>query len=491
MAALLLLTAAVYAPALDAPWQFDDHVGVAADPAARDASLWWRDLDRHVRPVLKASHVAVAAVRDAVAAGDTADAGSLAAWQHAGNVAVHLGAVWLAYALARALQRRFRGAGPTTSGTAATTGTATTAAAGRTTAWIAALVLALHPLSTEAVSYVSGRSASLATALSMAALWVWLRVRDAPPARAAVAVAGGTLLWLAAAGTREAAWVLPLAWACVEGLAPARIATPGAPPPRRLRTAGVVVGALLATLMVGLVALALVHPRYAPLLELSARIAEARAGTPTFASAFAHLGCVALLACAPTVDPQPAAAGWVAGVVTLALCAALAVAGWRARRRQPLLAFAVAWALLWLLPTYLVPVRHDVVAERHAYPAVWSLGIGLAVLASAGAARWRRAPRGALATPALALAGLALATWLATRSLERNREWRSEVALWSAALREAPRPTPRILNNLGVALLEASRWAEAERVLGAAQALAPDDDSVAVNRERARRRSLH
>lgn len=470
LAAVLLATLAVYLPARDGPYQFDDHPGVALDAAARDAAAWWRGLGRHVRPVLKASYVATAAF---------GDGGATAAAHRLGNLALHLANVVLGYALALALQRRFAGR------RAADADEDTPPM--RLGALAAAATLALHPLATEAVSYVSGRSASLATGLAMLALLAWLRVRAHPGPRAAAWFAVGTLAWLAALGTREAALVVPLAWWIAERLADAAKPAPAGARGVALATA------LLLGLAVAIGLWAVVHPRYGPLLALSARIAEARLGSPVFAAALAHLGCVAALVCRPSIDPQPQVPGWAGGLLAGAVVLAGAWVAWRLRRRRPLVAFALAWAALWLLPTYALPIRHDVVAERHAYPALWSLGVLAA--AALGALAGRLPVRGPTAPCARAglLASLAavVAVTLGVRTAQRNGDWRSEVALWEAARREAGRPTPRLLNNLGYAYLEAGRWDEARQVLAEAQQQAPDEPSIAVNLERARRRSMH
>ncbi len=465
LAAWLLATVAVYVPAIGGPYQFDDHVGVAVDPGARDAMAWWHGIRRHVRPVLKASFVVTAATGEALS-WPAAEAHRI------GNLALHLATVVLAYALVLALGRRFAPDWP--AGTAGDHALALAAAA----------TLALHPLATEAVSYVSGRSASLATGLSLLALLAWLRVRPSAGASATAWFALGTLAWLAAVGTREAALLVPLAWWLVEQLTPGRGAGPG---PGTMRRWWIVLGAL--ALVIAWIAL-VVHARYAPLLQLSMQIAEAQHARPTWAAAFTHLACVAVFACRPSIDPQPEVTGWAGALPVLALLVAATVLAWRCRHRAPLVTVALAWAALWLLPTYALPIRHDVVAERHAYPVLWSLGLLAAVAVRmaldrvTGAQPVRR-------VGLLALLAAATVATMATLTWQRNRDWQSETALWDATLRDARVPTPRILNNLGYAYLEAGRWADARRVLAQAERLAPDDPSVAVNLERARRRSMN
>jgi tetratricopeptide (TPR) repeat protein len=150
------------------------------------------------------------------------------------------------------------------------------------------------------------------------------------------------------------------------------------------------------------------------------------------------------------IDPRlPVPPSWTGALVLKAglLMAGLALGFWCLRRR-PLLAFGVLWMYLHLLPTNSVVPRLDVVNERQIYlPAV---GLSLLVAAGFGALGrhlsvtipWKRA-----GTAALAL-GLALLTIL------RNRDYRSEVALWNRSV-AVNTQNPRAWNNLGCAQFQA------------------------------------
>ncbi len=61
------------------------------------------------------------------------------------------------------------------------------------------------------------------------------------------------------------------------------------------------------------------------------------------------------------------------------------------------------------------------------------------------------------------------------------------MTLWEAAARGAPDKL-RVLNNLGVAYMEAGRWEDAEHVLARAVALDPGHERARINLEAARRR---
>ncbi len=143
----------------------------------------------------------------------------------------------------------------------------------------------------------------------------------------------------------------------------------------------------------------------------------------------------------PCIDPAlwaltstPAVAS---GAVILAVMFAIVV-WWRQSR--PLVAFGLTWFLLHAFVPYVLMSRVDVINERHAYVADVGLFMALGVV-------WAelRLPRVArLAMSSIAVTALCILTAV------RNREYRSEVALWQSTVREAPK-NPRALNNLGVA----------------------------------------
>jgi tetratricopeptide (TPR) repeat protein len=455
---LCALAVLAYLPGLAGPFQLDDYVTVASDPGARSLAAWWENLFSHVRPWLKASFVLTGAIGEAL--------GDLPAGHRLGNLAIHLAATLAFYRLGLRLGGRLA--------------PGRDARLRRAHALLAAAVFALHPLSTEAVSYISARSASLATLASVLALLSWLRAGESRGLRRIAWIAAGLVSWAIACGSREVAVATPLLWLLIEWLR----APPDADPRARRR---MLLGLACAVILGGLAFVAWMasHPRYGPLLDLSARILEARIHEPAGATALGYLGCVAALVCAPNIDPTPALASWLqAGLLagSLLLAGVLAI---RARRRHPMALVTLVWAALWLLPVYLLPVRHDIVAERHAYPVVWSLGwlIG-AVVISLGAARARP-----IRIAGRALAALLLGA-LAALSAVRSWEYRSEESLWEAAARNSP-PKLRILNNLGAAYIERGRFEEAERVLRAAERLEPENEIVGFNLDRALRRSPH
>ncbi len=442
--AIALVVAVAHAPALSGPWHFDDHLTVAVDPGARDVRAWADNVGRHVRPLAKLSF--------ALAASPDLPPERLARRHRLVSLGLHLLVVLLAWRLGiRVLQ----GISP-----ALDAGTARRAAA------LAAFVFALHPLATEAVSYLAARSMLLGTLFAFAATLAWIEGRT-----------GGSRPWLAAAFAtaiaavlaRETMAVIPLAWLLWEWARADRDET-SAFSLRRLATIGGLVAFAGTFAALALVWLSL-HPRYGWLLETSLQLASAGWAAPSLAPALRYFAEGLLLLRYPAIDPDPAFWGLLSPAsrfATTAIALALGVLAWRTRQTRPWRLFAWGWIALWLVPLYLVPVRHDALAERHFYPALWA-----AALVFAAEVATRRS-RMASWTVAAAVAALALVTAV------RSADYRSEVALWEAARRSAPQKV-RVLNNLGVAYLEARRWHEARAVLREAQALAPDDEAVKAN----------
>lgn len=459
LAAVCAAAVLAYLPGLSGPFQFDDYVTVATDPGARSFAAWWDRLGAHVRPLLKASFVLTGALSPLT--------GDLPTAHRLGNLAIHLGATLAFFAFGRRV--------------AALLEPWHARAAREAHALVAAAVFALHPLATEAVTYLSARSASLATLASLLALLLWLDARESNGARRAVGIAGGLLAWAVACGSREIAAATPAMLVLVEWLRPRAQRAAGG---RRTLPAWLALASVAG--VVAFVAWMVRHPAYGALLDLSARIAGARLQEPAMATALQYLGCVASLACAPSIDPSPSPATWPQALALALAMLSAAVLAVAKRRRHPMALVALAWAALWLLPAYLLPIRHDVVAERHAYAALWSLGWLAGALASPLVTSPSRGL--GLASGALVAAFLAVLAGLAA---QRNAEYRSEESLWEAAAREVAAPKLRVLNNLGAAYVEAGRWDEAERVLRAARALDPDHAIVDYNLDRAMRRSPH
>jgi protein O-mannosyl-transferase len=153
---LAAIAVLAYLPSLAGPFHFDDY-NVIREGAAQSWTL---------RPLLKASYAANVAL-------DPAPVGF-----HAVNIALHALNAVLLFLIGKQLVR----------GQAAIS-------------FVAAVLFALHPMQTEAVTYISGRSCSLMASFYLGSLLAYLQ------GRAALSM----VLFVLAAATRETAVTLPAA----------------------------------------------------------------------------------------------------------------------------------------------------------------------------------------------------------------------------------------------------------------------------------------
>lgn len=441
---MLLLAAAllVYAQAPFGPLQFDDYATLAVDPAAQSVSAWWAGAFGHVRPLTKLSF--------AITRGIGAMLGNVTLVHHLGSIAIHVLVVLALYRLLRELfsiwlpepQRGLVERG----------------------AFVAALIFAVHPLATEAVTYLSGRSMALGMLLVILGLKAWIRRRPV------VCV----LVFALAVFCRETMIFAVLLVAVIEWGRTDHASAPFSTV--RLRQLAPV---LLSTLAGGMLAAGwlFAHGRYGSLLELSARIATDRFGSASLLVALHYFFDSLLLLRYPNIDPDVTPfLAMLDRVVLAALTAATLLLAWRLRRARPEFILGIAWIGVFIVPLYFVQVRHDAIAERHFYPAL----AGAAIIAGVLLARLRRVG---------ALSGALLVLAFAGVTLVRNADYRSEVALWEAAARGSSEKL-RVLNNLGAAYLEAGRWSDAEAVLERAIEIAPGHERVTENLFQARERRL-
>jgi tetratricopeptide (TPR) repeat protein len=344
---------------------------------------------------------------------------------HLLNLALHLGAVLLAYECFRRLLP------------------------GRA-ALAAAAIFAVHPLQAEAVDYVWGRAIVLAALLSLASLMAWL------DGKRWLAVA-----WFAAALlAKEECAAFPLVLLLL-GRAGQPPKTPGESPAAGQKAwphmgAGLPLSAMI------LLALA-----------AGARVAWATLATPGALAGFAAgvspwkyflaQGPVILrylrMFLVPygfTVDPDiPIPAVW-AGLLAWAAVAALAIWAWRERERGwPLWLLA---GLLLLAPSSSVFPAADLAADRRMYLPL----IGFAAAAGLLLTRVRSAALAATVAAALAIAGF-------TRTLV----WMNDASLWREAVRRAPhKARPKIQ------LARVVRAGEALELLTAARVDAPYNAAI-------------
>ncbi|HTB80599.1 MAG TPA: tetratricopeptide repeat protein [Opitutaceae bacterium] len=151
-------------------------------------------------------------------------------------------------------------------------------------------------------------------------------------------------------------------------------------------------------------------------------------------------------------------------IIVILLIAGTVVALWR----KPGLGFLGAWFFVMLAPTSLVPGTTQMIVEHRMYLSLAAVVV-LVVLGI-----FSLAGRRSLAV------FLALAAGLGWATSRRNEDYRSEVSIWSDAVAKRP-GSERAQNSLAVALFQAGRTAEAMAHGQEALRLQPDDPEAHFN----------
>jgi tetratricopeptide (TPR) repeat protein len=345
-----------------------------------------------------------------------------------------------------------------------------------------ALLFAVHPVQTDAVTYAAGRRDVLCGLFYVAGFLAFLRWRARPrPLLLVAGVAAGVLAVLA----KEMAVTLPLACLAFDrfagsrrersdGVTAASAGVPAIAAPHRRAFAW---AALLVVAAGGVFVFAYGHFVRHVLATTAWHGGSVGANFATVARIWAHylhlLAWPATLSADYSYDAFPVSSGaldpraWAA----LALLAFLATLAWRAWRRGNLAGFGAVWYAVALLPvSHFVPYS-ELLAEHYLY--VPMVGVAFVVAGLVDGAR-AYAPERRRTLAAIVLVVVAAA---ATRTIVRNRDWRDTLSLWSATVAAVP-GCARAHFNLGQAYFERVRLDDAEREWLAADAIRPRDFDV-------------
>ncbi len=418
---LVAAVGAVYLGSFRGVFQFDDYNVIVGNPVAHGLGAFLADLPRGIRPLLKLTYT----LNWIFGPGPFGF--------HLVNTALHAANAVLLFRIAR------RVGGPSLSAFAA---------------FVPALWFAVHPVQTEAVTYISGRSVSLMAFFYLSSLLAWLKGRE--EGRPLLLYAASPSLFLLAVLSKETAVTLPFALALAEG------ARGGGKGWKDAFAAQAVHWAMLACLAF----LLLAHPGYGRLLESCFGIRSASENLLTQVGGIAYLLSRLILLNAQNIDPDlPVVREGTASLLPPALLLLLLLAaGAYAFRKRSLAGFGILWFFLHLLPTNSIVPRLDVANERQLYLASWGLFLALASFAD-------RIPEGAWRRRA-AVCALLLAAMFGGFTVLRNAAYRSEVALWEDTARKSPGKA-RAHNNLGYAYRRAGRFAEAREEYLRALAIDP------------------
>jgi hypothetical protein len=386
--AAALLACLAYVNALDNPFVYDDHDTVIGNRSLADLSnVHFILVYTPFRPLVNASYAFDRWIWDARVFG-----------YHLTNVALHALVVVLLYAWIRRLIEDTNG--DTNS---------------RIPAFVAAACFAVHPLQSEAVGYVSGRSEVLCGVFFIAALLLARHaILSGTRITAALAIACGAL----ALASKETALVLPIVFLAYDWLI-----RPGADDLRRRRLFIVCLPASVLFILAGLYRLtrlqvsatgavsavlnaetqAIVIWRYVRLLVWP------------FGQSIMH----SVHRVTGFVDPLA-----IVSIVALALLIGIAVA---IRRSYPVAAFGILWFLVLLAPSSSFIALREAMAEHRVYLASAGFFISIASVLQA----WSTGSTARSWARRVATATVLAVFFLLT--VRRNEIWSEPIWLWTEA----------------------------------------------------------
>jgi tetratricopeptide (TPR) repeat protein len=339
----------------------------------------------------------------------------------------------------------------------------------RGAAWCAAGIFAVHPLGVESVTNIVGRADLFATLAVLGGSLMWLRAEAAEnrPARRGWRWGVGLTAFLAIFFKENgilvvAAIGLLVVWQWGWRAAPAIFLKRALP---------LVLAPTVAWIVIRLVMRALV-PDYEE--SFTSNPLAYVGGTASLMTAIGVLGryaglCVwpATLSCDYSYAAVPVfgQGGWPDVVAAASLVAGLALVTvlWRLRARAPLVAGAVWWSALMMLPTSNLLVKIGAtMAERFLYLPLTGLSVAAVATVALIAGRWAWPSWVGRALAAVVIAALTL------RTLVRNPDWQDELSLWSAAVRAAP-ASFKAHKGLAVALAERGSEADLDAAIAEAE----------------------
>lgn len=437
-AVLILAVVAVQFSAFGGAFQYDDFFAILINPHLDGWQTFVQHLDHMVRPVLHATFLS-----------DRALYGNNPAGYHLLNFMLHVASALLVYwILSFAVTD-----------------------SDRTVPFWTTLVFFIHPLTTETVTYISGRASGLMACFYLSAFFLYIKASNAEdhaPVRRRY-LGGAIVSYLLSFGAKETAMTFPLVLLLWDMLIQHRDAV-------SLRRTFFINQVPFWIVLCAVALWAWRHPRYADLAQFSFSL---RPLWDNFLSEIHAVAYAVLLFFVPWKQnfdhdlpefhslfewPLP---------LDLILLAGLVIGAIIAAGRLPLVSFGVGWFLVLLLPTSLIP-RVDLLSERNLYPAFVGLALATVVLGSRFV-KWlmRLVPYPRLVRLTVTGGAMSLILLLCLFTYQRNLVYQDEISLWSDTVRKSPIKA-RPYNNLGHAYAMRGQWDRALQEFRTATQLDPD-----------------
>ncbi|MGK7297305.1 MAG: tetratricopeptide repeat protein [Candidatus Wenzhouxiangella sp. M2_3B_020] len=433
--ALILVSTIAYLPSFNARFFLDDFRIILENPALQNAldpvAIWRFSEARFVASWTLAANYTLH--------------GESVFGYHLVNFGIHLGSGAALYALLRSLL-------------------GSPALAGRLPEWarwvplIAAAIYLLHPLQTQAVTYIVQRYTSLMAMFYLGSLaaFAWGRLRHSVPLYLAAALLAGLAML-----TKQTAATLPLAALLIELLFFRRLSASG----RTVTIAATLLGAGLIAWLVSLPALDIVG-----LTRETTRIDRLDYLATQMEVLWHYIGLFVLIGEQRLEYDIPVAAGF-SQISTILMAMGHAVviaAGLALWRRAPLCAFGILfYYLAHTVESSIFPIVDEAFEHRTYLP-----NAGLATLAGTGLAWLTHRPR---AWRAGAVITLAVLLPLAGTTYARNALWADRIGFLEAETRLSP-ADQRAWTSLGKELMREGRFQAALETLQEARRIAIEHD---------------
>lgn len=346
------------------------------------------------------------------------------------------------------------------------------------TALFTALLFAVHPIQTEAVTYLSGRRDVLSGLFVLLGVYLFIQYRRT-----------GRVGYLAlvlpvyplAFFTKESGIILPLLCFSYDAVSRIRAEASGhGNGVSSLRKAWVAARAALGEgwrVYLPFILLAVGFASYTLLYARESRQMTYYGGSfglTMLTEARVVVQYIRLLVFPLTLNADysynafPVTTSWAdpAALSAVLMLVALGYAALRALPSLPLVTFGGVWFFVALLPVAQIVPHHELMAEHFLY--IPSVGFCLAIAALLDPLLDR--PR---AVPALYTSVLTALLLLSLRTVWRNADWKDDLTLWSKTVQTAPQAA-RVRNNLGAAYLRRGELLRAEQELDVAVRIKPD-----------------
>lgn len=402
---LIAVVLVVYTNALlGGVFQFDDYNVIVNNAVVHSWRSWWSDVGRGIRPLLKLSYTFDWMLGDWVYSRRETSF-------HLTNLLIHSGNTILVWLLTMSFMRY----------------TDRTISLAMSISIVTALLFAVHPIHTEAVTYISGRSTSLMTLFYLGGMLSYLAGRQRQNRFYLRVVT--PLLFIAALAVKEVAVTFPLALLLIH------FASGGT-----WRSSITQAWSNWLVLAAGII-LFFMDTNYSHHLARSLAIHDGWSNLAVQANATIYLLGQWLCPLWLNIDPDLTGLN-ATSKLNLGLICTIIIASFilvKRLKQRPWLAFALGWVMIHLFLVYLIAPRLDIANERQLYLVSWPLLMALV----AEMAIFFTSRQFILVSFVL----LILASML---TIMRNLDYCSEVALWQATAKLSPNKA-RVHNNLGYA----------------------------------------